>query len=308
MDHDTPEKRLAKILHAHGLTLNEVKACGGGCISGGYIVTTTEGEYFIKTNSSSFLRNFEAEKASLEALASVGAMVCPSPLYCGVLDDDAYLLMTVLPHLSSACGKGEFGAKLAEFHIRGERSERIFGFPTQTFCGATPLDNTETDDPWPRWFAKHRIGDILQQIEKGTDKFLLERILPNGVCIADIEKAVEALLNIYAPDVRPSLLHGDLWGGNAGISNRRPCFFDPGCYYGDAEVDVATTQLFGGFPSNLLTEYSKVRKLSPNYEEKEALYNLYHILNHALMFGGGYCSEARAMIKKILEKARMQHK
>jgi fructosamine-3-kinase len=103
-----------------------------------------------------------------------------------------------------------------------------------------------------------------------------------------------------------SLLHGDLWGGNKGFCKGDdgdtviPCIFDPATYYGDREADVAMTYLFGGFTSDFYTGYESVWPLPNGHETRRTVYNLYHILNHEVLFGGGYLAQGRNMIEKIL--------
>jgi fructosamine-3-kinase len=108
-------------------------------------------------------------------------------------------------------------------------------------------------------------------------------------------RRIEELLRGHDADVVPTLVHGDLWGGNAGSSDGTPCIFDPGCYYGDPEVDLAMTEMFGGF----FASYGTVRKIAPGYEKRKRIYNLYHLLNHALLFGGGYLSGSTSEIEAL---------
>ena len=106
----------------------------------------------------------------------------------------------------------------------------------------------------------------------------------------------------YAP--LPSLLHGDLWGGNYAYSaTGEPVIFDPAVYYGDRETDLAMTELFGGFPAAFHAAYREAFPLDSGYPMRKALYNLYHILNHLNMFGEGYLGQAEGMIEKLLSEA-----
>ena len=105
----------------------------------------------------------------------------------------------------------------------------------------------------------------------------------------------------YRPE--PSLLHGDLWGGNAAFADGEPVVFDPAVYYGDREADLAMTELFGGFGADLQAAYREAWPLDSGYAVRKTLYNLYHVLNHFNMFGGGYASQAEAMIERLLAEA-----
>ena len=103
----------------------------------------------------------------------------------------------------------------------------------------------------------------------------------------------------------PSLLHGDLWSGNAGQdSDGRPVVFDPACYWGDRETDIAMAELFGGFPESFYVAYRKAWPLDQGYETRKPLYNLYHILNHFNLFGGAYLFQAQRMIGQLLAALR----
>ena len=110
--------------------------------------------------------------------------------------------------------------------------------------------------------------------------------------------ALPALFNDYQP--APSLLHGDLWGGNAASSNAVPVIFDPAAHYGDRECDIAMTRLFGGFGGAFYRAYEEAWPLAPGYAVREKLYQLYHVLNHLNLFGGGYLGRAESLIGQLL--------
>ena len=112
-----------------------------------------------------------------------------------------------------------------------------------------------------------------------------------------------AFFRTYAP--APSLLHGDLWGGNASsLPDATPVIFDPAVYVGDREADVAMTELFGGYPKDFLAAYRNHWPLDDGYTVRRDFYNLYHVLNHANLFGGGYAQEALALLERLLAEAR----
>ena len=106
----------------------------------------------------------------------------------------------------------------------------------------------------------------------------------------------------YQP--QPSLLHGDLWSGNAAMAGDAPALFDPACYYGDRETDIAMAELFGGFPVNFYAAYRAAWPLDPGYESRKPLYNLYHILNHFNLFGSAYLGQAQRMIERLLAELK----
>lgn len=98
----------------------------------------------------------------------------------------------------------------------------------------------------------------------------------------------------------PSLLHGDLWHGNVGFCEQNPVIYDPACYYGDHEADLAMTELFGSFPEEFYQGYQSVLPISPQYKQRKLVYNFYHILNHANLFGGVYIEQSKALLKRII--------
>lgn len=142
---------------------------------------------------------------------------------------------------------------------------------------------------WADFFAEKRIGYQLKLANRRGGNF------PNS---QEIMEKVRESLSHHNP--LPSLVHGDLWSGNAGFTDKgEATIFDPACYYGDREVDIAMTELFGGFPSSFYDGYNKQWNLDKGYNHRKNIYNLYHILNHFNLFGGGYESQAKRMIQQI---------
>ena len=141
-----------------------------------------------------------------------------------------------------------------------------------------------------RFFAEQRIGYQLRLAKRKGGSF------PNTY---QVIAAVRAQLANRKPEA--SILHGDLWSGNADITtDGKPVIFDPATYFGDRETDIAMTELFGGFPNAFYQGYNQQWQLDPGYQQRKSLYNLYHILNHFNLFGGGYGSQANRMMQHIL--------
>jgi fructosamine-3-kinase len=184
---------------------------------------------------------------------------------------------------------------LAELHRHaGER----FGFDADNFIGGSPQKNDwHNEYDWPRFYADQRLRPQLSRaIGNGMERTLAAQ----GESLA--ERLSAFFLN-YRP--RPSLLHGDLWGGNASaLPDCTPVIFDPAVYYGDREADVAMSELFGGFPESFYAGYREAWPLDSGYETRKTLYNLYHVLNHFNLFGAGYLNQARRMIGKLLAELR----
>ena len=167
-----------------------------------------------------------------------------------------------------------------------------FGWPRDNTIGTTPQVNAWGDD-WAEFFRDRRIAPQLALAARNGHGGALQR---------DGERllaAIPALLAGHAP--APSLLHGDLWSGNAAcLATGEPVIFDPAVYYGDREADLAMTELFGGFGADFYAAYRDAWPLPDGYERRRTLYNLYHVLNHLNLFGGGYGAQAETMIARLL--------
>ncbi len=136
------------------------------------------------------------------------------------------------------------------------------------------------------------------QLDLARDNAAPSRLLRQG-------ERLLARLEGFFPGYRPppALLHGDLWGGNHGYVDGEPVLFDPAIYYGDREADLAMTELFGGYPPAFQDAYREAWPLDPGYRARKPLYNLYHVLNHFNLFGGGYAAQAEAMIGRLLAES-----
>jgi fructosamine-3-kinase len=268
--------------------ITKIRESNGGSGSSSYVVTTTASTLFLKINTPEFESNFQSEIVGLVKISETHAFVCPTPLFHGVLNGHSFLALSYLPRLRNPTSA--LGPALARMHQIGQSAQ--FGFPVPTFCAGTPLDSEMTAEPWSLWFSRHRVGCILR---------LLGDAVPTGRPVATIVAKVQELLTDHDLDVTPSLVHGDFWAGNAGISDRNPCVFDPACYYGDPEVDLAMVDFFGGFPKSFFRTYETVRSISPGFEKRKRIYNMFNLLSNTFLFGGGYATEARAEIEALFE-------
>ncbi len=263
----------------------------GGCIHRCFILEGGGRRYFAKTNDRSALDGFAAEADGLAALAAAGARV-PAPLCRGQAGEAAFL---VLEHLELR-GTGDYAAlghSLAIVHsIRGES----FGWRRDNYIGTTPQLNRRS----PAWSDFWREARLEPQLELARKNGLGRDLVGKGERLAE---ALPRLLSQHAPAA--SLLHGDLWSGNAGfLADGAPVLFDPAVYWGDREADLAMTELFGGFPQAFYSAYAGAAPLDPGYATRKTLYNLYHVLNHANLFGGGYAAQAERMIERLLAELR----
>ncbi|MEB3338878.1 MAG: fructosamine kinase family protein [Leptolyngbyaceae bacterium] len=265
------------------------RSVGGGCINQGYAFGDDQSTYFVKLNQASGLAMFEAEALGLKQMYATATIRVPQPICWGVVANSAYL---VLEWLELGRGNGQawetMGQQLAALH-QVANPVPGFGWDRNNTIGSTPQINPWTRD-WAEFFAQHRIGYQLQLARRRGGHFPKQTVLL---------AAIPELLAGYHP--HPSLVHGDLWSGNAAVTQAgEPVIFDPALYVGDREVDLAMTELFGGFPPEFYRGYNAVFPLDPGYPQRKTLYNLYHILNHFNLFGGGYESQANRMIEQIL--------
>ena len=166
-----------------------------------------------------------------------------------------------------------------------------FGWHRDNFIGATPQANPASDN-WSHFFAHQRLQPQFERAAANGHGGELQK---------DGRRVVERLAALFLDQrPRPSLLHGDLWHGNIGaLADGTPVIFDPACYYGDREADIAMSELFGGLPYGFYASYRRLMPLSVDYETRKQLYNLYHILNHLNLFGRGYLSQACRMASQL---------
>ncbi|MBD2501995.1 fructosamine kinase family protein [Anabaena azotica] len=267
------------------------RSLSGGCINQGYAVSDGTLTYFVKLNQASQVAMFEAETLGLEQMLATNTIRVPKPICWGVAGNSGYIVLEWLEMGSgNSASWEEMGRRLAMMHKA--TSAQGYGWDMNNTIGSTPQINTWTAD-WIQFYAKHRLGYQFQLARRRGGSFPQQ------------DELLAALPEILADhQVQPSLVHGDLWGGNAGCTVAgEPVIFDPATYFGDREVDIAMTELFGGFPAAFYQGYNQVFPLDAGYEKRKTLYNLYHILNHFNLFGGGYASQANRMIEKLLSSA-----
>jgi protein-ribulosamine 3-kinase len=258
------------------LGIENAERVAGGCIHDCYRVSIGGTTRFLKTNSKEHEDAFAAEADGLAALRAAG-MRAPEPISHGVAGARAYL---VLEHLDLG-GRKDFaalGRMLAASHRR--RAPR-FGWRRDNYIGATPQVNGWCDD-WEEFWVERRLRPQVALALRNGFKIDLPPI---------------SVLKGHEPP--PSLLHGDLWGGNAGFTAEGPVVFDPAVYYGDREADLAMTELFGGYPREFYEAYGEAWPLDEGYERRKPMYNLYHLLNHLNLFGAGYLAQVEAALRLV---------
>ncbi|WP_066384563.1 fructosamine kinase family protein [Anabaena sp. CA = ATCC 33047] len=264
------------------------RSVGGGCINQGYAVSDGKLTYFVKLNQASQVAMFEAEMLGLQQMYDTNTIRVPKPICWGTAGNSGYIILEWLEMGSGNSNSWvEMGRRLAAMHKT--TSPKGYGWEMNNTIGSTPQINTWTAD-WVEFYVKHRLGYQFQLARRRGGNFPKQ------------DELLDAISQLLANhEVKPSLVHGDLWGGNAGCTvTGEPVIFDPATYFGDREVDIAMTELFGGFPAAFYQGYNEVFPLDAGYETRKTLYNLYHILNHFNLFGGGYASQANRMIDQIL--------
>lgn len=266
-------------------------AVGGGCINSAYRLEGGGGQvYFAKLNQQTLLPMFEVEAEGLREMAAAAAMRVPLPVCSGTGSGQAWLVME---YLNLGVGGGVcqrlLGQRLAALH---KIPRPFFGWHTDNTIGSTPQPNTRYPD-WAGFWAGQRLGF---QLELAAGQGYGGKLQREG------EKLLQRLPVFFAGyQPQPSLLHGDLWAGNyAADESGQPVVFDPACYYGDREADIAMTELFGGFSRDFYAAYQEAWPLQAGYQSRKILYNLYHVINHLNLFGGGYLGQAERMIAQLL--------
>jgi fructosamine-3-kinase len=263
------------------------RSVSGGCINQGYAISNNEQVYFVKVNHAHQIGMFEAEILGLQQMFNTHTIRVPQPICCGIADQNSYIVLEWLEFSSGGNSAWEeMGRNLAKMHQKPQGNQ--FGWQINNTIGSTPQINNLTSN-WADFFAEYRIGYQLRLAKRKGGSFPQEDLVLEGV---------KNLLKNHHP--QPSLVHGDLWSGNGAIMvSGEPVILDPATYYGDREVDLAMTELFGGFPAGFYRGYNEVWALDSGYQQRKNLYNLYHILNHFNLFGGGYGSQASRMIQQL---------
>lgn len=266
---------------------------GGGCINRACMLEGNGRRWFVKLNDPARVDMFAAEFAGLEEIRRSNTLRVPAPVCYGVAGGDSYLAQEYLD-LSGHGGPASdevLGRGLAALHrVTGD----AYGWHIDNTIGSTPQPNRRDDD-WVRFWREWRLGF---QLELAAANGWGGRLRRRG------ERLLEALPDLLPARPPASLLHGDLWSGNhAFLRDGTPVIFDPAVYHGDRETDVAMTALFGGFSDSFYRAYDEAWPLDPGYRVRKTLYNLYHVLNHLNLFGGGYLSQAERMIESLLAEA-----
>ncbi len=264
---------------------SDLRPASGGCINDGGVLTTASGaRFFLKQNAAAPADMFLREAEGLQALATPEGPRVPEPLLWG----PGFLLLEDLRPAPPQPGYWEaFGRRLAALH---EHTNDRFGFHHDNYIGSTPQPNPWTEDGH-LFFAEHRL--------RFQARLAHQRGLLDSSDLQRVEVLAERLPELV-PEQPASLIHGDLWSGNAITGPQgEPAIIDPAAHFGWAEAELGMTALFGGFPAAFYAAYEEAHPLEPGWRARLPLYNLYHLLNHLNLFGAGYLGQVRAVLARF---------
>ena len=285
---------LVKLSDLYGTQVRFVsfRLLGGGCINHALKLCCSVGDFFLKWNAKAPADLFQKEAEGLNEmrLAENPWLIIPTVIWAREVNDiPGLLLMDYLHSSTTIDGFDErLGRGIAQLH---RETASAFGFHHSNYCGLTIQDNTWTDN-WADFFAQRRIWVLVQKIRS-----------LRGLTVDEL-KIYERLMGkiplLLSHQTVPSLIHGDLWSGNYMFTVNGPALIDPACYYADREMELGMMHLFGGFSSTVWSAYQNEFPLPSDWEQRIHLYQLYHILNHYLLFGGSYGRQALEIAKEYL--------
>jgi len=273
-------------------SMTNTQVITGGCINSSYLLQSNKQSYFVKLNQAHLGKMFEAEFSGLLEIAQTNTITVPHPILYGVVEGISFLVLEFTA-LSATNPQSDIqlGQQLAALH---KIQQPFFGWHQDNTIGSTKQLNGSTNQ-WLDFWKNKRLDFQLTLAEKNG---YTDQLIQSG------KKLSESLVHFFHDShPLPSLLHGDLWSGNTATNKQgKPIIYDPACYYGDRETDIAMTELFGGFSPNFYAAYHESFPLSSAYSTRKKLYNLYHILNHLNLFGTGYQQQAQNMIDSLLSE------
>ncbi len=278
-------------IYGQAVTVLAKSAVHGGDANDAYILRLSNGKnVFKKENSISNTDFFRAEAEGIEAIKETGVIRVPEMYAIGVEGERSFLLMESIDRAATRKDFWEdLGTRLAKMHMASTDKYLLdgrFGFKSNNYIGAGKQDNTPCDN-WIEFFAQRRLLPQFRQAEHYFDKGLIRAA----------NHLIDNLDRVLVKPERPSLLHGDLWAGNfMSDENGSPILIDPAVYVGCNEADIAMTELFGGFDNRFYDAYFETFGVTPGYEDRRDIYNLYHLTNHLNLFGISYLSAVARII------------
>ena len=264
--------------------IQKVRPISGGDIASAYLLETSTKKMFLKVHS-----NFEllqAEAHALNTIAKANCIATPKIHAIENYENNGFLVLEYIESKSPTASDFElFGRQLAALH---QATNEHFGFDQNNFIGSLPQSNNQHSN-WLDFYTEERLNPQLQlALNKGL---LSQKEIPT------LDK-LKTTCSEFFTNIKPSLLHGDLWSGNFLISTDGiPYLIDPSTYFGHAEVDIAMCKLFGGFGSSFYESYHKVIPQDQFTSTRIELYQLYYLLVHLNLFGRSYYSSVVTTLK-----------
>ena len=259
------------------ITVNGESSIVGGCINNAIKINTDKGLFFVKWNTNAKANMFQTEYNGLKVLKDTNTIRIPNVL---CFDDDFLILEFIPPSNPNNAFWEVFGQKLALMH---KQTHSKFGLDFDNYIGSLYQDNTQNKN-WTEFFIQNRM-----QAQLSIGNF-------SGTLLSDFDKLFQKLPNLF-PNEKPALLHGDLWNGNFLAKNGdTPMLIDPAIYYGNREIDIAMSKLFGGFNSDFYFAYNESHPLENGWKERIQICNLYPLLVHVNLFGGAYINQVKNIL------------
>lgn len=272
--------------------LTHREAVVGGDISQAYMITDGQQRFFVKVNTFAFLENFQQEAIGLIYLKRCPELITPSVIAVGSFRQQSFLVLDYL-ELNQTGEDSHFAESLASLH---QLIEEQFGFEANNYIGANlQINNWSTD--WGQYFVEYRLRPQFEWLfHKGLNTAQNKELIVKSKELMDKSRSY---LNQHSP--KPSLVHGDLWQGNYRFDSAgNPVIYDPACYFADSEVDIAMLEMFGSPSKEFYSVYYQFHPRKSGAEARKKIYNLYHLLNHANLFGGGYLISTKSSVDEIL--------
>jgi len=286
------QNEVEKILTEHSakpVKIHGISSVGGGSINDAFRLETSVGNFFVKVNSASrYPRMFEKEALGLKMLSATQTLSVPDIVAFGETGNDSFLLLSFIesrPQTSNFWS--QFGEQLADLH---RHSNPTFGLDHNNYIGSL-IQHNNTHETWADFFREERLEPQLKQARD------------QGHVDSEVSRAFQRFyrqLDQLFPNEPPTLLHGDLWSGNFMSGNQgEPVIVDPAVYFGHREMDLAMSQLFGGFSSHFYEAYHSTFPLENGWRKRLDYCNLYPLMVHVNLFGGGYLSSVKSILRSF---------
>ncbi len=273
------------------VAIKSTQALGGGCINHASKIETSAGNFFLKWNNNCAADIFLREAESLTELkkAAGDLITIPRVMASKKVDElPGFLVLEFVESNFSHADHEKLGRGLAMIH---RFENRQFGFYSNNYCGDT-LQLNSWKQNWTEFFRDNRLFHLLKLIQNERPFAASEYKI--------FEKLLSRIDKLIPESSIPVLIHGDLWSGNFMMSEKGPVLIDPAAYYANREMEFGIITMFGGFTRRFFDSYNEINPLPEDWKERNPLYQLYHVLNHYYLFGGGYRSQALLIAGKYI--------